>query len=107
MAPDESNTSITRSNTSERYSVFSWKDDGCCSVSENTKSKDFRLKRLKKQKGEYSVVKDQKLEILNELLGTSPQDNEHETWGSDVVSPMANKQNAVQELQQTINNGLT
>ncbi|CAH8541294.1 unnamed protein product [Heterobilharzia americana] len=85
MAPDESNTSITRSNTSERYSVFSWKDD----VSE------------------YSVVKDQKLEILNELLGTSPQDNEHETWGSDVVSPMANKQNAVQELQQTVNNGLT
>ncbi|VDP92915.1 unnamed protein product [Echinostoma caproni] len=41
--------------------------ESCWSVSENTKSKDFRKKRFKKQKGEYLAAKDPPPEILKEI----------------------------------------
>ncbi|THD28088.1 hypothetical protein FGIG_03830 [Fasciola gigantica] len=51
----------------DRPSIFSWRDDSCWSVSENTKSRDFRKKRFKKQKGEYLAAKDPPPEILKEI----------------------------------------
>lgn len=43
-------------------------------MSENTKSRDFRKKRFKKQKGEYLAAKDPPPEILKEI-----QNEEEET----------------------------
>ncbi|CAL8096566.1 unnamed protein product [Calicophoron daubneyi] len=57
-----------KSVTTDRPSVFSWRDDSCWSVSENTKSRDFRRKRFKKQKGEYLAAKmEPPPEVLSDL----------------------------------------
>nr|CAH8853708.1 unnamed protein product [Trichobilharzia regenti] len=87
---DEHSTSITRRNTAERISIFSWKDDSCFSISENTKSKDFRRKRYKRQKGEYTVVKDPTPEALNELIDP-PQDEDNENVNG-YINTTENKQ---------------
>ncbi|KAF7232497.1 Toxin-antitoxin system antitoxin component PHD domain protein [Paragonimus skrjabini miyazakii] len=62
----------------ERPSVFSWRDDSCWSVSENTKSRDFRRKRFKKQKGEYLATKDPPPEVLKEIMNAN-EENDHHT----------------------------
>ncbi|TGZ65781.1 hypothetical protein CRM22_005693 [Opisthorchis felineus] len=63
---DENSTAVGKP-PNDRPSVFSWKDESCWSVSENTKSRDFRRKRFKKQKGEYLATKEPPPEILQEI----------------------------------------
>ncbi|OON19017.1 hypothetical protein X801_05123 [Opisthorchis viverrini] len=69
---DEHSAAIGRP-SNDRPSVFSWKDESCWSVSENTKSKDFRRKRSKKQKGEYLATKEPPPEILQEISKLNEQ----------------------------------
>ncbi|KAG5449867.1 hypothetical protein CSKR_201058 [Clonorchis sinensis] len=69
---DEHSTVVGRP-SNDRPSVFSWKDESCWSVSENTKSKDFRRKRFKKQKGEYLATKEPPPEILQEISRLNEQ----------------------------------